>query len=65
MTGRRQIEADFARELEQALGERAGGPVEIDRVVLDAPQGELSRPGGLRELAQAAARELRKRMWRE
>lgn len=65
MTDTKQIEALFARELERALGEHAQGPLEIGRVVLDAPQEQLSRPGGLRELAQATARELRKRVWRE
>jgi len=65
MTDTREIEAAFARELESALGEHAQGPVAIERVVLDAPQEQLSRPGALRELAQTAARELRKRVWRE
>lgn len=61
----RQIEENFARELASALGDRARGRIEIERVVLDAPQAELSRPGGLRELAQATARELRAQVWRE
>jgi hypothetical protein len=65
MTPLQQIEAIFARELSSALGERGHGRLEIGRVVLDAPQAELARPGALRELAQATARELRARVWKE
>jgi hypothetical protein len=65
MTDTRQIEADFARELERALDVSGCRPIEIGRVVLDAPRDQLSRPNGLRELAQIAARELRKRVGRE
>jgi hypothetical protein len=62
-TGR--IGTDFARELERALAESGSRPLEIARVVLDAPREQLSRPEGLREIAQAAARELRRRVGRE
>jgi hypothetical protein len=62
MTGIKQIEATFARELARALGEHASSRVDIERVVLDAPQSELSRPDRLRELAQATARQLRARV---
>jgi len=65
MIDTKQIEATFARELARALGEHARGRVEIERVVLDAPPSELSRPGALREIAQATARRLRARVWRE
>lgn len=58
----KQVEATFARELARALGEHASGRIEIERVVLDAPQSELSRPGALREIAQRTARELRSRV---
>ena len=58
----KQIETTFGRELARALGEHARGRVEIERVVLDAPQSELSRPGALREIAQRTARELRSRV---
>ena len=65
MSDLRHLEAAFARELASALGADARGPIEIGRVVLDAPQAELSRPGALRELAQATARELRARVREE
>ena len=61
MIDTRQVEATFARELANALG----ADVEIERVVLDAPQSELSRPGALREIAQRTARELRSRVREE
>jgi hypothetical protein len=60
-----RLEAAFAQELASALCEAARGRLEIGRVVLEAPREALARPGGLRELAQATARELRARLRRE
>lgn len=61
----RELGESFARELASALGPRAHEPLGIDRLVLDAPRDVLARPGGLREMAQRTARELRLRIWRE
>ena len=65
MIDTRQVAATFARELALALGETTSGRIEIERVVLDAPPSELSRPGALREIAQRTARELRSRVVEE
>ena len=61
----RELGDGFVRELALALGSRAREGLDIERLVLDAPLAQLSRPGGLREIAQCTARELGARVWRE
>jgi len=65
MNDHEQMAYAFARELTSALGESARGRIEVERVVLEAPQAVLARPGALRELAHRTARELRARAWKE
>lgn len=61
----RKLGDGFARELALALGSRVREGLDIERLVLDAPLAQLSRPGGMREIAQGTARQLRARVWRE
>lgn len=59
------VKTSFVGELERALDKDGGPPLGIGRIVIEAPREQLSRPGGLRELARTAARELRRRLERQ